>query len=577
MKYASAIVVLLTLAVSSASVFHTGQRVQAFVFVALTFAVVRRRSDNAPAAAARAGKAPAVSAAASGARKAMGVAAAEPAALPPGPAIVPLPSTVALLALPCVLLSEKIGLHTVALGHSALAMYAAVLWAWVGTMPPSRDRSVYLLSSGALCAVLVGVVTENPAIGGALALFLAVAHETDRGLARAGVPASEAHVVAALCGFAASDVAGNAQLMHESFSTVTTTSVEHVAGRSALVAAWLLCAALARVREAGAVPAAAAGRTAVFAGCCAAALTCAFAVMALQLSHAGGLAVLSELFAPTATTPPVPRVVTVAALAVVLPVALWASFRAGATMQRIAARKLFHVTAVVAFTVPSAVDPIFMGFMWAVAIAAAAVIEAGRLFGVAGSGRLTASLAAVTDARDAGVVRTHLYLMAACALPLFLQYRAAYHLAVPVAYATTTALALAPGLGALGVLDAAAALVGSSRAAPTALKFLAQSDGFVARFGGGFSLGDNPALRHKSLQGLAAGVLCFALYVAAAVVGTGFVMGAGRVPREVLMAAWWLRLGAVALVAGLFEATSDGVDNLELPLVTAALCRVLLR
>eukprot|EP00667_Euglena_gracilis_P012008 EG_transcript_12292 len=122
-------------------------------------------------------------------------------------------------------------------------------------------------------------------------------------------------------------------------------------------------------------------------------------------------------------------------------------------------RKLFHFLAVAMFAPGIVLEPEFMGLAFAVALAAMLLVECGRYNGLPAAPAVDRFMRRFTDERESGpgqIIRTHLYLLVGCAMPLWHVTR----------YASTGFLGGPPlvasccGLIALGVTDAAASFVG---------------------------------------------------------------------------------------------------------------------
>lgn len=307
-----------------------------------------------------------------------------------------------------------------------------------------------------------------------------------------------------------------------------------------------------------------------------------------------------------------------------IPIAAGVTFfiASGQKVPRIVARKFFHFVAVAAFWMPSIYDGAFVALSIQVALALMILLEAARQYRVWGTGWLTRSLAKghVTDARDEGVVRTHIYLLAGILFPLFIRSRTefapgALRSAAPN-WMQDVARDVLPGLGCVGLLDALAAVVGVLRY--SAPKNGAHEDDHARRGGGGcwiatptsgpvssWVAADCPSLTRKTKLGTLTGIMGTWLAYATTVFfiavmiamnnnnsssdgppttssqQEGFREGAiGNVLVGVLqslaftpkaMQALFGSLAALTWV-GIFETTSSsGADNLELPLLGTAL------
>jgi dolichol kinase len=264
----------------------------------------------------------------------------------------------------------------------------------------------------------------------------------------------------------------------------------------------------------------------------------------------------------------------VAAWLVVVPVVSGLSLAVPeAAVPRIIRRKFFHVLAVAAFAFPTAINPALMGMWWCIAVGACAVLEALRCTGTFGAGALTPLLSGVVDTRDAALVRTHLYLMAGCGLSVVLNHRAVFHFQTAAPWYVVSWRDFLPGLGALGILDAAAATVGVTVGGPklgTLLRPVLPASW----------LADNEALERKTLSGTLGAGFCAAVAGALPLLcvtyGDALLSETPSLSLASVPPTAWLSMAGVCFGTALFEGLTDGVDNLELPLVTMVLSRLLL-
>ena len=473
------------------------------------------------------------------------------------------------LLLPSVFLAERVAVRAAAVGYNSLPLYGALWWA-------VEDSGCLLDISGWPLLMLVSstlyATTLNPAVLG-FTFFVVSARESGSAL-RKVLPRGEAHVVAGLCGFLVADCLFNTTLERATIKTVSTTTAEHVIGRSALLAAWLFCVALDRTldralwlmgpKHAPAKRAIAVSTVAVLS------LVTAFVLFTrVSLRDRPGDAVImlrDEVFGPVypAVLPAMPgtgRMQLVALWAVLLPAAVAASFAVAPRLTRTVSRKLFHFMIAVAFFVTSAVDPDFMSFMWSLAIAFTVVCEALRYCRCCYP--LDAMFSLVSDELvepGVRVYRTHIYLMLGSAFPLFVNHRLTYHLADAIPWESRVLMNVVPGLAMLGVFDAVAAVIGSTMGRKTwSLVVNAKR---------------NPAASKRTIEGSLAGMLCTFLYAA------GVLVYAAHWRESASAAVLSLSFPVTPFVAlavlptfaaALLEATTSGSDNLEVPLFTTAI------
>jgi dolichol kinase len=515
-----------------------------------------------------------------------------------------LPLAVVLLV-PAALVAEKLDVQERAVGFNAVPVYVVCAWSyaassWAKNAAAGETSTKAMLESigfiGGVCAAALGFLTLSPLPPLAVVLGLAVPLHTFRCLhPRIGV--QEAFLVASLCAVIAVDAVTNNALVSDNTAAPVTegvvklarfnihapvsTTVEHMVGRAVLVAVWITCAVNSAISR---FATSAATRHIAACGALLVGVGVALShVRLLQRHNAGTTTDPHNPHGGDVAWPPTQvshlRLPMVVAWAIVIPL-LSALVLAlpHATFTRIVRRKLFHFIAVTAFLLPTATDPTYMAMWWCLAIGACTLLEYGRCHALFGLSRLQPLLDAVVDARDTGVIRTHLYLILGCGLSLILNHRIDYHFDTPPSPSARLLRDVLPGLGALGVLDAVAAIVGSTlgKVKLAAVLYPAMPASWQAA---------NPILQSKTVEGTAAG------WVALSVVGCGVAILAVPLAtsvRDGLTAPGWetllagaplltlVRVVLVALGASVYEAVTDGVDNLEVPLATFALCRLVL-
>uniref|UniRef100_A0A7S1KXY7 dolichol kinase n=1 Tax=Neobodo designis TaxID=312471 RepID=A0A7S1KXY7_NEODS len=615
MRLSTGLVLALVVALGFKGVFGSGQLVLTGLLWALAVRAVRRSLPRSRSNSGAPNGAPKASSAAAS-KRTEEFAAHE---IPPA----------ALLLVAAAAVAEKLDVQSYAVAMSAMPTYVTLGFAFVCSTwgadvvangscdAPATEQRKQLFFGTSIVAAVLGMLTLKPTVPLAIAAAAFVAFETFHGL-RKKTGATEAFLVASLCAWLALDVVGNndiaglvpgdddddvardtfaLQRMAQHIHRPTTTTVEHVLGRGCLEAAWLFCWLFARVtsrwwsNDAN-------RRHAAAAVCAALALAAAAChVVMVVVSASGGSAdvavrrVRERLLGDVTTFDDLPNILLtvptamrvnrffptycVVAWLVGVPIASLAALFAPETLlPRIVRRKLFHFIAVAAFVIPTALNPPFMAMWWCIAVAACSVIEALRSTDTFKVGTIVTPLVAgVIDTRDAAVVRTHLYLMAGCGISVVLNNRTVFHFKNAQAWYAVTWGNFMPGLGALGVLDAAAACAGVLFGGPklaTALQPVLPASWSAS----------NSALSHKSVAGTIGGCVCAAaaavLPLVVVVYGDAWLSETPSFSFAAVPVTAWARVAAVSAGAALYEAVTDGVDNLELPLFTLALCRLLL-
>ncbi|KAH9601467.1 hypothetical protein LSM04_002297 [Trypanosoma melophagium] len=217
-------------------------------------------------------------------------------------------------------------------------------------------------------------------------------------------------------------------------------------------------------------------------------------------------------------------------------------------------RKLFHLLALLAFTPVAIVEPQFLSFALSVATSIAIIIELARYYKVWGSNTISQFIVGHIDNRDSinGVVRTHIYLIYGLGLSIMMRYR---HEQTPrenqqPPRVMDLAISVIPGLISLGVVDAFAAIVGST--------FLLTYRRALGRYLSNriCTARANISIIHKTTTGTVAGLLfgmCFWVFLLL-VTDT---VGEKSAPHTFVL----------IIVCSVTECFMDGIDNLQLPLV----------
>ena len=244
-----------------------------------------------------------------------------------------------------------------------------------------------------------------------------------------------------------------------------------------------------------------------------------------------------------------------------IPIAVLAVNIFGSSAKLVVRRKMFHFIALAAFVYPLVRDPSFMAFSAMVATALGAIGEVARYHRVAGFNAVDRFLSANIDDRDQGAVRTHLYLLFGMVFPAIFRHRLDFVTSRVMPGVAELMLDVVPGLIALGVLDAFAAIAGSSQFQKKHGRML--SFVFSSRI---FPVSLNPSLGHKTTVGTAAGILagCAAWLLLL------FVVRAPSWGHPLTAASF-----APVVIAGVFEAVTSGVDNLEIPVLIMTVGNIL--
>ncbi|ORC92176.1 dolichol kinase [Trypanosoma theileri] len=219
-------------------------------------------------------------------------------------------------------------------------------------------------------------------------------------------------------------------------------------------------------------------------------------------------------------------------------------------------RKLFHLIALFSFTPVAIVEPQFLSFALSVVTSIAIIVELARYYKVWGSHTLSRFLVDHIDSRESikGVVRTHIYLMYGLGLSMIFRYRheIPQHLQnfPQTPRVMDLAITVIPGLTSLGVVDACAAIVGST--------FLLTYRRALGRYLSNslYTERANASITHKTTTGTVAGLL-FGSFFWAVVLLVTHTLGERAAPHTFLL----------IIVCSVTECFLDGIDNLQLPLV----------
>ncbi|EPY35484.1 dolichol kinase [Angomonas deanei] len=171
-------------------------------------------------------------------------------------------------------------------------------------------------------------------------------------------------------------------------------------------------------------------------------------------------------------------------------------------------RKMYHFIAVVAMTPAAMIDPPFLSLMISFGTTLFIVLEIARVYQVYGTKTLAAFIQRHIDHRESvtGLVRTHIYLIFGFGLPLILRYRHLHLPPKPIPAVMELSQNIIPGILSLGIIDSAAAIIGSSfmlsyrRALGSYLKNKL------------FTVRANSSISHKTTTGTLGGFICGVLF-----------------------------------------------------------------
>ncbi|CBZ38197.1 hypothetical protein, conserved [Leishmania donovani] len=215
-------------------------------------------------------------------------------------------------------------------------------------------------------------------------------------------------------------------------------------------------------------------------------------------------------------------------------------------------RKLFHFIGVVAFTPATMIDPPFMAFALSTAISLCVLVEVARYYNVYGSECISRFMSRHIDDREHidGVVRTHIYLLLGFGISLMMRCRQLSIDGPPVPAIIELSINMIPGVVSLGIVDACAAITGSS--------LFLSSRRTLGRYlkNGLFTERANASITHKTTTGTLGGLVCGLVF-------WGVILAIAEVP---ITGPAFYSFTMIA-VCTLTECFMDGVDNLQLPMV----------
>ncbi|KPI85468.1 putative dolichol kinase [Leptomonas seymouri] len=246
------------------------------------------------------------------------------------------------------------------------------------------------------------------------------------------------------------------------------------------------------------------------------------------------------------------RLWTLVSWVTLLPLAVYLVDVLSVNVRQTVRRKLFHFIAVVAFTPTIMIDPPFMAFAFSTAISVSILVEVGRCYNIYGAQGISRFIAHHIDDRDNidGVVRTHIYLLIGLGISLMMRYRHLPTEVKPVPAIIELSINIIPGIVSLGIVDACAAIIGSSyflSSRRTLGRYL-KNDIFTVRA--------NTSITHKTTTGTLGGFVC----------GMVFWIVILTIAEVPLVGPVWYTFSMIAACT-LTECFMDGIDNLQLPLV----------
>eukprot|EP00758_Cryptobia_borreli_P004179 Tbor_TRINITY_DN4229_c0_g1::TRINITY_DN4229_c0_g1_i1::g.24026::m.24026/K00902/E2.7.1.108; dolichol kinase len=530
------------------------------------------------------------------------------------------------LLIPYLMLAERCMITHTSIYHSPVPFYASALAVYcINTSSCSRINEdnkasvpfrIFEVPStlyGLAGAVSFGVLTQNWVHGLSVAAYVSASLIAFHKL-RICLTEREAVLVASLIGLLFFDAVSNTALDPE--NNVAITNFPHIGGRCALLAS-LMTALVASWFSAVPDDNNMTSRTrskatyqfiitaTLFIGI--AFSYCFYAFDENPLQWLSAYLISSQLRA---------RAVALWAAGIPIMAALITLF--GDSFPKIIQRKLFHLLAVVAFLPVAVNDPEFLGFSTMIAVSIGILLETARCCRIYGTSIVSAFVELHIDERDGGgkhpvkgaVVRTHLYLILGCSISIILNRRQLMVVPLHLAPSIMAAIFIVPGIISLGVLDAMAAVVGShitssrlkhevaKRKLPIKLTSKKHKEEyeeavrsahrthlgryFCTNSGGGsegvFPLSLNNSLRHKTIEGTIAGLLS-AVTMWVILVMLGFAGGpinmsprASKAPPlsiyDQLFTIVQIMIPSLAgiIFGAVAEATTEGIDNLELPI-----------
>lgn len=227
-------------------------------------------------------------------------------------------------------------------------------------------------------------------------------------------------------------------------------------------------------------------------------------------------------------------------------------------MRKTIRRKLFHFLAVYSFTLPTIVAPEFLCMCVSIMTSIFVVIEVGRFHDIWGFHFFSQFMRSHIDSRESinGVVRSHIYLTYGFGMSLYFSHRFLGHSSpAPLSFITN----LVPGVVSLGVVDTMAAIGGSILGKTNKLSVVLVNKHFPSYL--------NPSVEHKSFVGVLSGALCGVIFWWC----TQEMMCIYFVDLCPHLVSFCPSTFLMIVAVSIFESLSDGIDNLELPLLSLSI------
>ncbi|CCW62135.1 unnamed protein product [Phytomonas sp. EM1] len=479
------------------------------------------------------------------------------------------------LLMPLVFLSECCLGHTMNIRHSSLHFYASTLLSYLSLAACGGLRRVNFLSDRSIFLktgmfTLVGLaalyfIVSDKAISLGIAVYVAAGYAFFLRLCP-HLGENEAVLVSSIIGFYICDACTNNNLSEDGGRSLISdfnapgylTSYPHVAGRGMILSSIYTIACMQLFSRLWRVPVSKNSKssewrvrrkliTAIFWISCTLVVIVLFAVISYQFQEN----VAFWLYVYIVSSPF--RFFTLLAWFMCIPLALIFVQLFTYGLRKAARRKMFHFIAVIAFTPASLIDPPFMAFAISTAISLFVIIEVARCHGVYGTEVITRFISEYIDERDdiKGIVRTHIYLLFGFCVSQVIHYRH-HHQAVtrPIPAIMELSINVIPGIVSLGVVDASAAIIGSS--------VMLGSRRVLGRYlkNKFFTERANVSIAHKTTTGTIGGLLC-------GIVFWCVILAVEEVP---LSGPVWYTFTMIA-VCSLTECFINTIDNLQMPLV----------
>lgn len=249
------------------------------------------------------------------------------------------------------------------------------------------------------------------------------------------------------------------------------------------------------------------------------------------------------------------RLWIVTAWVLIIPASVLYIHLATSWMRKTIRRKMFHFLAVCSFTVPTIIAPEFLCMCISIVSSICIIIEVGRFHHVLGFNFFSKFMKSHIDARESifGVVRSHIYLMYGFGMSLLFGHRfLGTSLSSPVSFITN----LVPGIVSLGIVDTMAAIGGTVFGGGNKLSIFLINKWFPSHL--------NTAVEHKTFAGVFSGAFFGVIF---------------WLCTQELICVYFIEVCPelrayptvpMIIMVSVFESLSDGIDNLQLPLMSLA-------